>query len=257
MDPRLSAAFHDRLAPDYDRQMSSFADVAVRRAFQTFVSAGLPAGSRILDFGCGTGTDASWYASRGHRVLAFDNSAGMIAALRIRCAGAIATAAIEPWSDTYPEFLRQLAARGDLRAITANFAVINLVPDLEGWFGAVRGALRPGAAVFLSALNPLSLRDRRAPRRLLRAARFAFEAGIPNPDALNPHIKYWPRAIARAARGFRLDRVVGAGIFLGAGRAPRSPEYLRQLCERMERHLGPKRPWSHLGRFVFLELRRC
>jgi SAM-dependent methyltransferase len=257
MQPGLSAAFHDRLAPDYDRQMSSFADAAVRGAFQTFVSARLPPGSRILDFGCGTGTDASWYATRGYRVLAFDNSPGMIGELRSRCADAIARGEIEPWSDTYEAFLGHLVARGDVQAVTANFAVINLVPDLTTWFDAISRALPPGAAVFLSALNPLSLHDLRAPRRLLEAARFAFDAGVPSPDALNPHTKYWPWAIARAARGFRLDQVAGAGFLVGGEGKSDQPGRLQRFSERIERHLGHRRPWSHLGRFVFLELRRC
>lgn len=257
MDPRLSAAFHHQIAPDYDRQMSSFADAAVRGAFQTFVSDRLPSGARILDFGCGTGTDASWYAEQGYRVLAFDNSPGMIGELRIRCTEAIARAQIEPWSDTYDTFLRDLMARGELQAVTANFAVINLVPDLTAWFDAVRLTLSRGAAVFLSALNPLSLDDIRSPRRLLNAARFCFEAGVPNPDALNPHTKYWPRAIARAARGFQLERMAGAGFLVRADKESAPPDRLQLFRERIERHLWQRRPWNRLGRFVFLELRRC
>jgi len=256
MDPRRSATFHDHIAPDYDRRMSSSDDAAVRRAFHAFVSGGLAAGTRILDFGCGTGTDASWYADQGFRVLAFDNSPGMIGELRRGCAGAIARGQVEPWNDSYDAFLAQPALRGEVDVVTANFAVVNLLPDLEAWFSVVGRALSPKGAVFLSALNPISLRDLRAPRTLLRSLRCLFAEGVPYPETLNPHVKYWPWVVARAARGFRLRRIAGAatfrgeGRFFGVGREHAFPE-------RLGRVLGARRPWSYLGRFIFLELRRC
>ena len=257
MDPRLSSAFHDQVAASYDGQMGSFADAAVRSAFQTFVSAQLPSGARILDFGCGTGTDASWYANRGFRVLAFDNSPGMIGELRIRCAEAIARVQIQPWADSYETFLADLESRDEVQAVTANFAVINLIPDLATWFATIGRILPREGAVFLTALNPLSLDDLRAPRRLFNALRFAFDVGVPSPDALNPLTRYWPRAIARAARGFRLERIAGAGFLVRVDGQAAKPDRFQLLRERIERRLWQTKPWSHLGRFFFLELRRC
>jgi ubiquinone/menaquinone biosynthesis C-methylase UbiE len=54
------------------------------------VSALVGTGGTILDFGCGTGTDAAWYAERGHRVVAYDVSSGMVEVLREQLAEAIA-----------------------------------------------------------------------------------------------------------------------------------------------------------------------
>ena len=39
-------------------------------------------GSTLLDFGCGTGIDALEYAQKGYRVLAYDNSPGMVGGIR-------------------------------------------------------------------------------------------------------------------------------------------------------------------------------
>ena len=45
----------------------------------------VPPESTLLDFGCGTGIDALHYAQQGYRVLAYDNSPGMVAQLEARC----------------------------------------------------------------------------------------------------------------------------------------------------------------------------
>lgn len=46
----------------------------------------LPAGSRVLEVGCGTGRTACHLASLGHRVTAVDRHAGMLAKARLRAA---------------------------------------------------------------------------------------------------------------------------------------------------------------------------
>ena len=85
-DSEQNAAFHDKLAAHYDSHLTRPQDLLARAAFQGLVSRHVPAGSTVLDFGCGTGIDALEYAQRGYRVLAYDNSrrhgGGIRAALR-------------------------------------------------------------------------------------------------------------------------------------------------------------------------------
>ena len=60
-----NAAFHDELAGHYDSHLTRPQDVLARAAFQSLVFRHVPAGSTLLDFGCGTGIDALEYARKG------------------------------------------------------------------------------------------------------------------------------------------------------------------------------------------------
>jgi ubiquinone/menaquinone biosynthesis C-methylase UbiE len=68
-DSVQNAAFHDRLAPQYDAHLASSAyNTLAREAFVELVSRYVCPGSELLDFGCGTGIDALQYARKGYRV---------------------------------------------------------------------------------------------------------------------------------------------------------------------------------------------
>jgi ubiquinone/menaquinone biosynthesis C-methylase UbiE len=74
-----NAAVHNELAADYDARLSGNPHNALaRRAFVELVARHVPTGSTLLDFGCGTGLDALDHAHSGYRVLAYDNSPGML-----------------------------------------------------------------------------------------------------------------------------------------------------------------------------------
>src|SRR5258708_4305671 len=60
------------------------------RAFLTLLPV-LPAGGRVLDFGCGTGRQTFELAARGFKVDAFDAAAGMRAVLGRKLAASIAS----------------------------------------------------------------------------------------------------------------------------------------------------------------------
>lgn len=157
-----TAAYYDRTAADYDRQVDGIAaNRAMRAAFRSRVSelAGLSA--TILDFGCGTGTDAAWFADQGHRVVAYDVSPGMVDLLRERCAEEIARGRVVPVVGdlrTLDEALRPLAP---IDAIAANFAVLNHLADLEPVLALLAPQLRSRGVVVASLLNPLQRTDAR------------------------------------------------------------------------------------------------
>jgi hypothetical protein len=56
-------------------------NVLARNAFRDVVARYLQSGSMLLDFGCGTGLDAPAIRCRVYRVLAYDNSPGMVSRL--------------------------------------------------------------------------------------------------------------------------------------------------------------------------------
>ncbi|MEI9974798.1 MAG: methyltransferase domain-containing protein [Ignavibacteriota bacterium] len=80
----------------------------VRQAFQDLVRRYTKASGLVLDFGCGTGLDALEYARAGYRVLAYDNSPGMVSQLRLRCQAEISAGNVVPSSMDYPAFLQLL-----------------------------------------------------------------------------------------------------------------------------------------------------
>lgn len=157
-----SAAAYDALAPAYDQQLSTTAaDAGTREAFRALVRTLVQPGSCILDFGCGTGVDAKWYADEGYRVLAYDNASGMLQQLRQRCRAEIRSGTIQVLEARYEDFLKAPSLPEKPSAVTANFAVLNLIDDVGGLFEAFATQMRTGGLVIASLLNPFCLRDAR------------------------------------------------------------------------------------------------
>jgi 2-polyprenyl-3-methyl-5-hydroxy-6-metoxy-1,4-benzoquinol methylase len=151
-----TSAYYDRIAREYDGQVDGLAiNRAQRDAFRTRVAALAGSGGRILDFGCGTGTDAEWYAAKGHEVVAHDISAGMVEVLRSRCADAIARGRITALVGRLSDLDRVLRGGPPLDVIAANFGVLNHFDDLQQVLALLASHLRPGGALVASVLNPL------------------------------------------------------------------------------------------------------
>jgi SAM-dependent methyltransferase len=145
LDPRTA---HNRAT--YDRIAQAYADStrrplrpgasgldAPRDAFADL----LPAGARVVDVGCGPGTDAAWFAACGHEVLGVDLSLSM-ARLAVAALG------------------RPRLSLGDLRALPLRDGCVDAVwssaallhvPDADTGrvLAGVRRVLRPGGAVGL------------------------------------------------------------------------------------------------------------
>lgn len=146
LDPRTA---HNRAT--YDRIAAAYAD-STRRPLapgssgldaprEAFVEL-LPAGSRVVDVGCGPGRDVAWFAARGHEVLGVDLSLSM-AALAVESLGGA----------------RRLAL-GDLRALPLHGAGVDAVwssaallhvpeADTSRVLSGVRRVLRPGGVLGL------------------------------------------------------------------------------------------------------------
>jgi SAM-dependent methyltransferase len=155
-DVQRTAAYYDGIADQYDSQVDSLAlNRAMRTAFRSRVSALVGPGGTILDFGCGTGTDAIWYVGQGHRVVAYDISAGMVSELRVRCPEAVAGGRIIPVAGSLQDLMRQLQNLPPVDGIAANFAVLNHVDDLAPLLALLAPRLVNGGSLVASLLNPL------------------------------------------------------------------------------------------------------
>ena len=152
-----SVLHYNSIASQYDQMLTSIpGDRWVRQAFQSFVTQHVPPGKLLLDFGCGTGTDALSYIERGYRVIGYDNSPGMLGELRHKCAAKIARGQIMCYSTPYRKFLSNAPDTGDPApdAVTANFAVLNLIDELAPLFDAFAKMLATQGQVIVSVLNP-------------------------------------------------------------------------------------------------------
>ena len=75
--PPARVAF-DRLAADYDTLTGGEIFQLLRGRTHRIFAQCFPAGSRVLEIGCGTGPDTQFLASRGVRVVACDPSEEMV-----------------------------------------------------------------------------------------------------------------------------------------------------------------------------------
>jgi len=158
---RATEAFYDTVASRYDVEVDSTANVKLRDHFRRLVSTMAGEHGTILDFGCGTGTDAAWYAVGGHRTFAYDISSGMVDILRRRCVREIADGRVVPIAGGLDRLESELEKTGPLAAVAANFAVLNHMNDLRPVFGMFASHLAPRGAVVANVLNPFYWRDMR------------------------------------------------------------------------------------------------
>lgn len=255
------ASFYDGFAGRYDELLTAApGDRWTRRAFQTLVEQTIPRGSLLLDFGCGTGLDALWYAQRGYRVLAYDVSTGMLERLRTRCALEIARGAVVPVTAPFTDFAAAIARHPRPDAVLANFGVLNALARPHEFFDVVAPLLAPGAALVVSVLNPFFWKDMRRLWWWAALARSASAGAIvTHGDGIDTY-RHFMGSLARAARpAFRLASRASVGALVrraGGGGGTLDWDAPRSLAERLEARFWKAFPLRSAGHFVFLVFRR-
>jgi len=260
-DYARSVASHDSLASEYDQLITRNAqDLLARRAFRELVTRHVSPGSTLLDFGCGTGLDALYYAQQGYRVLAYDNSPGMIARLKQGATAEIADGTITTFSMEYPAFLKEIAGWPRFSAVAANFAVMNLIRAPQTLFETLAAELQPPGWLILCILNAIhwsKIKERGWWRDALKSP-----AG-PRQYISQPYSTYlhFESRLLRYARDFRLVARAHAGNLVRGDVL--APQRQRLWWEEEGLHVGPlsRLMWTTpackmLGQFVFLVLRR-
>lgn len=183
--------------------LASPRDQRVRDRFQELALSLLPPGAGVLDFGAGTGIDAKAYASHGHPTFVYEPSEAMASHLSLHCREEIERQAIAIVSS---------ALDCKVHAVTANFAVLNHIPDQAALFEQLSRVVHPGGFVLASMLNPFYLGDARYRwwranlLNLVRRGHYAIESE-------SRIVRFAPRVVARAATPhFRLERVLPRGL---------------------------------------------
>src|SRR5579864_800274 len=157
-----TARFYDMAAARYGAEVDGWPkNASIRHAFRTRVSAIAGPGGLILDFGCGTGADAAWYAARGHRVIAYDLAPRMVDEVRVRCRAEIEAGLVTTLAGRIDVLVPALERVGAVSVIAANFAVLSHIRDLGPHLQMLGPHLAVDGALIASVLNPFYLHDMR------------------------------------------------------------------------------------------------
>jgi ubiquinone/menaquinone biosynthesis C-methylase UbiE len=213
---------------------------AMRSRVIAAVRSAIPRGSRVLDLGCGPGTDDVELARIGYQVTAIDWSPAMIGAAR----RAVRDAGVDRQVNLLDLGIHQLdrLTSPPFDGALSNFGALNCVPDLAAAATLIAQYVRPGGTFVASAIGrvcPWEIALYVARGDVKRAAiRWSREA-VPVPlDGRTIWTRYYsPREFCRtfAAAGFSLVSLRTLGLV-----AP--PPYLeafadrhRNLIERLQR----------------------
>jgi cyclopropane fatty-acyl-phospholipid synthase-like methyltransferase len=213
------------LAREYHEFMlGSTADAKVRAAFQRAVLSLVRPGGTILDFGAGSGIDAKHYAGQGRRVIAYDASPDMRGYAAEYCGRRVTVLDMD-----YPMFLKESrseSVRAD--AITANFAVLNLIEDHEPLFAAFDRWLSRDGFILVNMLSPYYLGDARYRWWWRHRVRFLREGRFSVGGKEGTSHRYGLATIERAARPY----FVLEGVLPSSGAATPLPALRRAVSLR-------------------------
>jgi SAM-dependent methyltransferase len=230
----------DSVASDYDGPRGNNQLIQdMRTEMWRWLDRTFTAGSRLIDLGCGTGLDAVRMANRGHRVVATDWSAEMVARTAARAREESVVDRVAALAIGAQE-LERLEGTGAFDGAYSNLGPLNCVPDLAEVSRACARLLRPAGILVFTVIG------RVCPWEILHYARrgrwsrirVRFASNVV-PVSLNKHTVwtryYTPREFFRAfAPEFALVHYRGLCVF-----AP--PPYLHSVRDRHPR--GYERLW--------------
>ena len=182
-------------------------DRLARTAFQQLVLALAPPGAKLLDFGCGTGLDAQFYAGQGLTITAYDVDPQMCDYFTEHCRDLIEAGQVRLVRGTYAQFLQAEAISG-IDLVTSNFAPLNLIADLRELFAKFQAVTRPGGRVLASVLSPYFVGDFKYGWWWRNFARLLRDGHYPVPGAQAPIVRRrLTDFAAQSAPHFRLTHV--------------------------------------------------
>lgn len=266
----VTAAF-DTLAADYDAlEARNSIFQWMRGRVQSAALSIFRREARILEVGCGTGTDVLFFAQRGHRVVAVDPSADMLAVTRQKIALAGFSHAVELVQSS-AEHLNEVIERygkASFEGLFSNFGALNCVADLRRFARNAALLLRPGGRVLISIMPSvcpwemcyflLRIRPREAFRRWRgRSGTDGISVRVGNQDV---RTYYHSRATLAAAfsHAFDFEKQFALGLFV-------PPPYLHTITRyqnffnsliRCEELLAGWPLLRHLGDHVVVILRK-
>jgi SAM-dependent methyltransferase len=213
-----------------------------------------PAGSTLLDVGCGTGTEAIWLAQRGYRITAVDSSRAMLEVLCRRATAAnleISTRQLKAGDLTK---LADEVGDGAFDGAYSSFGALNTEPSPERSLAALSRLVRPGGRIVLSVMNRWCLAEMAvmvaggragdAFRRLRRSLTVAV--GESTAEVTYPS---WPQLKRALDPEFRALSVEALTLLLLPYAWPALAAHRRtyRVLARVDRVLAPRQPFAWLG----------
>ena len=110
----------------------------------------IPGPKKVLDVGCGIGTDSAWLVQQGATVWSLDASGAMASKTRHR----VPEANVRQWDATQ---IAELAEEGPFDLILMNFGVINCMDEtgIASTAAGLRRCIRPSGALILVSMPPI------------------------------------------------------------------------------------------------------
>jgi SAM-dependent methyltransferase len=235
----------DGVASDYDRSNAVNQILAgMRRRMLETIVAHVPEGGRILDLGCGPGTDDESLARSGYAVTAIDWSPAMVDETRKR----IARGGLEDRVGVHHLGIHELGRLSpeSFDAACSNFGPLNCVPDLADAARQIAERVRPGGSLIASVIGrvcpwEIALYGARGEWSRLRV-RFSTRAVAVPLNERTVWTHYYSPAQFEAvfeAAGFRRVSLRSLGLFVPppymhafAARHPRLLSWLEHLEDR-------------------------
>jgi SAM-dependent methyltransferase len=255
----------DGVAPTYDRANARNPVLReIRRRTVSAVAERVPAGSSLLDLGCGPGLDAEHFARMDYRVVAVDWSARMVGETARRIEAAGLQDRVEVFHLGIHE-LERLAPRV-FDAAYSDLGPLNCVPDLEDAALRIAQRIAPGgifAASVIGRLCPWELALYGA-RRNWKRLRVRFSPDlVPVPlDGGTVWTRYYsPAELEGAFRpaGFERLSLRALGLFLPPpyleGFQSRHPRWL-ELLSRIEDRVASRPILRGWGDHFLIVMRR-
>lgn len=262
----MAGVAFDALAPKYDELVEANPlHSLMRRSSVAWLDEAFAPGMRVLEIGCGLGTEAIHLAKRRVIVVATDASGAMVkgAASRAKAAGLGDMIQVRQ----VPASQLSDSLHGELfDGAYASFGALNCEDDLDGTVAGIAGLLRPGVPFLTSVVNRpcvweigaglLTLRPGKGFRRLREDGMSVDLYGTS---------KVWSRAyseseIRRAVKPwFDVERVEGWLVALPPpylSEQWRRLQFLHRPLQRADRILAGSRLFRGLGDHLHLWVRR-
>lgn len=222
--------------------------------------------SCILEIGCGTGEDATYFASIGHEVMATDPSHNMLNIVRKKGVdrSCVARLNTEIWDANFSAPSKVLE-NGPYDAVFSNFGALNCVSDLPALHTQLTQVVRPkGVLVFVIinrwcllevALNALLLNPRKVTQRFRKHSVAKLE------DGSELRVNYHSVADIKATFSpeFYMESYSPLGVFFPPselyGTFQKRPRLFR-LAAFLDASIGKVWPFSRWGDHYAIVMRR-
>ena len=263
-EERVAKAF-DRQAPLFDALYNNDPIIRYKRMrVRAHVMRFLDPNASILELNAGTGEDALYFASAGHRVHATDLSGGMLELLRGKRDGS-------PWRDRISmescsfNRLDELEDRGPYDLIFSNFAGLNCTGNLGEVLRSLGDLLKPGGRVTLVILPSFCLWEsllvfkgkfRTAFRRFA-----AWNGRAAKVEDTHFRCWYYQPSYVRKKLGaeYDLESLEGLCSLVPPsyieGFAQKYPNVFQRLCQ-LEERMRFSWPWRSIGDYYIITLRK-